>query len=173
MIVSRSVVRRSACVVAVLFTVIAGTATPASAHFYGHGMSYPNYYYRVPTSNAGYVTAISNAAANWNGHALVNIRRNDSSACCYIYNAERRNETYLGHYSGGGGSFGIILNTWTIEKQSGNLVRIRQSVAAHEFGHSFSLAHNNLTSIMSHSRNRSTVYTRQAHDNSDVTSYYG
>ncbi|GAA3820661.1 hypothetical protein GCM10022226_46270 [Sphaerisporangium flaviroseum] len=162
--------RSLAIAIAAILVAVVG-ATPAAAHWYGAGMTQPNFTIRPYSYNSSWQGPMDRSLSNWNATPTpAYISKSSGSSSSVV--ATSYSDTWYGLYSSYGSYFQIKLNSRTISGDASNFSNFVTSVFVHELGHGLSLAHNDLTSIMNHGRNRNTLTTPQAHDNSDVNSYY-
>ncbi|MEU6724103.1 hypothetical protein ABZ917_10365 [Nonomuraea wenchangensis] len=146
-------------------------ATPAAAHYYGSGMSTPNFTIRPYSYNSTWQGPMDRSLSLWNATATPAYIGKSSGSSSSV-TAASYSDTWYGLYTSYGSWFQIKLNSRTISNDAVNFSNYVTSVFTHELGHALSLAHNSLTSIMNHSRNRNSMVAPQSHDVSDVNSYY-
>jgi hypothetical protein len=160
--------------------VVAAVATPASATYYTGGMSSRSYNVKPSGINDTWVGFLDTARSNWNSSgAGTSIGRSSSAAA--VFTAGRYSASWYGLYTPHGirginRTFTIQVNARTLEADSGsNFTAWILSTSTHELGHAVSLADNPSTSsssLMKHSRNRTTLQKPTSYDVSEVQRIY-
>lgn len=160
--------------------VVTAVATPASATYYSGGMPTRSFNVKPSGINDTWVGFLDTSRANWNGSgAGTSIGRSSSAAA--VFTAGRYSASWYGLYTPHGirginRTFTIQVNARTLEADSGsNFTKWILSTSTHELGHALSLADNPNTSsssLMKHSRNRTTLQKPTSYDVSEVQRIY-
>jgi len=171
--------------VAVSFGIVAvpSSAPPAEAASYAcYGMGYPSRSFNVKYDNLNstYTGYFNTTRSRWNSSgAGVSISLNASAASAVT--AASYKDSWYGYYSYTWvlkvTKVQIKVNTRTLQAgaPSGQYLNWFYSTAVHEFGHALKLHDNPNTtsnSIMTYSRNRSTITTPQTYDVNNVKACY-
>lgn len=166
------ITRRGTAVAAALVLAMAASATPALAHWNGTGQDIASIHIYPYSYNSTWQTPLNRALSNWNATSSpANFYKSSNSGSTLT--VKSYSNTWYGYYTRCGGSCMYVkLNSRTINRDASNWANFVTSVFVHELGHALNLAHNSVTSIMNHSRNRNGMIKPQPHDVSDVNAYY-
>ena len=163
------------CVLA--FTI--GGASAANADYFAGGMPSKKNSVKYVGINSTYVNQFNNARFRWN--ALSGVTFGKSNSAKNTMTAARYSSSWYGLYTSKGPrnnsrTFTIQVNVRSLQAASGgNMSKWIASTSAHELGHALSLKDNPNTSkssLMKHSRNRSTAIGPQSYDVSEVKRIY-
>lgn len=153
---------------------VAGVATPASAHKSSSGMPRANFQIKPYSYNSEWQGPMDQAVSNWNSTPTPAWITKSSSAPNWI-TVERNGAEWYGFYQphwNWGRYFHITLNARTVGRDALDFRIFVISVLAHELGHALSLDHNNEWSVMWNNRNRNILAVPTRHDIDDVNAYY-
>lgn len=159
---------------------VIGGASVANADYFAGGMPSRKNSVKYVGVNSWYVNQFDNARFRWNG-AVSGVTFGKSNAAKNTMTAGRYSASWYGYYTATGArnssrTFTIQVNARTLSRDSGsNMTNWVASTTTHELGHALSLADNPNTSkssLMKHSRNRSTIIGPQAYDVSEVVRIY-
>lgn len=173
--------RAAGIALASLALVVGAGALPANADYYSGGMPGRSFAVKPVGINDTWIGFLDTARGNWNSAgAGASITRSSSAAATFT--AGRYSASWFGLYSPSGirginRTFQIQVNARTLQESAGsNFTAWILSTCTHELGHALSLADNPNTtssSLMKHSRNRTTVQKPQSYDVSEVKRIYG
>lgn len=163
-----------------VFAFVIGGASAANADYFAGGMPSRKNSVKYVGVNSSYVNQFDNARFRWNG-AVSGVTFGKSNAAKNTMTAGRYSASWYGYYTATGPrnssrTFTIQVNARTLSRDAGsNLTKWIASTTTHELGHALSLADNPNTSkssLMKHSRNRSTIISPQSYDVSEVNRIY-
>jgi hypothetical protein len=124
--------------------------------------------------NSTWQTPMNDGWSTWNASAKLNIIKDSgvtSAVTVGSYSAD-----WYGYYTyNSNGVRSIQMNSRTINLAATNFTNWVRSTFTHELGHGFCLADNPSTSsssLMKHTRNRSTVYVPQTYDWNDINAHF-
>jgi hypothetical protein len=176
----RRVLPRTVATLGLALALGSATMTSASADYYSGGMPSRSWNVRAVGINSTWVGFLDTGRSHWNNSgAGTSLGRSTSAASTFT--AARYDQSWFGLYSPSGirginRTFAIKVNAKTLSEQSGsNMTAWSISTTTHELGHGLSLADNPNTSsssLMKHSRNRTTVQRPQSYDVSEVERIY-
>lgn len=159
---------------------LAGTVN-AQADYYSGGMDTRSFNFRAVNLNATWTGYTDTSRGYWNNSgAGTSIGRN-TTASATVTAASWSSQSWYGLYTPSGvpninRTFAIQINVFTLIRDAGsNYSTWCLSTLTHELGHSLHLADNPGTtssSLMKHSRNRTTIYKPQTYDVTEVKSIY-
>lgn len=145
---------------------------------YSGGLSSKLQAVRYGDVNSTWVGFFDTARSRW-ANAGVGVSFTKTSVATSTITAGRYSDTWYGLYTPHGSYYSIQVNARTLDNDTPDAATLElwaKSTSTHEFGHAVRLPDNpptTKTTLMSHSRNRSTVGSPTAYDKANVNYCYG
>ncbi|MFG1872897.1 zinc metalloprotease [Micromonospora arborensis] len=167
-------IRSSIAAATLVAALVAAQSVPARAlaHWNGTGQIIARISIYPYNYNSTWMSPLDRSLSNWNVTASPAYFYKDTLSSSTL-TVTSYSDTWYGYYQACGTTCMYVrVNSRTINRDASNFSNFVTSVVVHELGHALNLAHNDLTSIMNHGRNRNSMTTPQSHDVADVNAYY-